>query len=136
MHELFLTAVVSAADFDRATAVLQGFCAMGAWSSTHRVLFFAGPTQARGLGQARSIVPSPYGKLWQELNQQLSRQSYIVQARYEVFRDRDFGEPLGGGGGGGGTEEWAENGTVSAANTGEKQNNWKENGKVKANANA
>ncbi len=46
-----------------------------------------------------------------ELGQQLARQSFILQARYEVFKDRSFGAgqadaaaangPANGGGGGG-----------------------------------
>lgn len=106
MHELFLTAVVSNADFERATAVLQGLCAMSAWQSTHRVLYFTGPPQARGLATIRSLIASPYGnpaqhqpsllaKAWQELNQHLSRQSFILQCRYEVFKDKDFGNAQG-----------------------------------------
>ncbi len=102
MHELFLTAVVSNADFERTTAVLQGLCAMSAWQSVHRVLFFAGPPQPRGLPTVRSLVqstaqlasqppqPQPLSRLWQELHQHLSRQSYLLRTRYEVFRDHDF----------------------------------------------
>ncbi len=107
MHELFMTAVISNANFERATAVLQGLCAMSAWQSTHRVLHFAGSPQSRGLPGLRSLlqpqVPSPQtqqcAKLWQELHQHLSRQSYIIQIRYEVFRDKDFGVPDGDGSG-------------------------------------
>jgi len=98
MHELFLTATVGATDFEQATAVLQGLCAMAAWQSRHRVLYFNGPTQAKGLTNPRSIQPSPYGKWWTELSQQLSRQSYILQVRYEVFKDGDFGTAAGGSG--------------------------------------
>jgi len=96
MHELFLTATVSAADFEQATAVLQGLCAMAPWQSRHRILYFNGPPQAKGLANSRSVLPSPYGKWWAELSQQLGRQSYILQARYEVFKDRDFGVEAGG----------------------------------------
>ena len=34
-------------------------------------------------------------KLWQELHQHLMRQSYVLQVRYEVVRDRDFGASNG-----------------------------------------
>ncbi len=113
MHELFLTAVVSAADFERATAILQGLCAMSAFQSVHHVIYLAGPTPPapRGLPNTRLIQPSPFSKLWAELGQQLARQSFILQARYEVFKDRSFGAgqadaaaangPANGGGGGG-----------------------------------
>ncbi len=93
MHELFLTAVVPDADLDRAKALLQGLCGMAAYASMHRVLYFAGPPQPRGLIVKRSI-PQPVlptqARLWTELHQQLLRQSFVVQVRYGVGGD-EFG---------------------------------------------
>ena len=90
MHELFLTAVVPDADIERAKALLQGLSGMTARGSVHRVLYFAGPPQPRGLAVKRAI-PQPIqpaqGRLWSELHQQMLRQSFVLQARYPVNRD-------------------------------------------------
>ncbi|KAJ9149471.1 Mediator of RNA polymerase II transcription subunit 18 [Pleurostoma richardsiae] len=92
MHELFLTGVVRDDDLEMARAVLQGFCAMNSWQSTHRVLFFRGPPQPKGLPKSEAIPKLPQTQaLWRDLHQNLARQSYVLQLRYEVFRDRDFG---------------------------------------------
>lgn len=91
MHELFLMAVVPDADLERAQALLQGLCGMTAHRTLRRVLFFAGPPQPRGLAVRRSI-PNPQQRLWADLHQQMTRQSFIVQARYTV-RPEDFGPP-------------------------------------------
>ena len=96
MHELFLNATVGNTDFEQATAVLQGLCAMAAWQSRHQVLYYAGPPQGKAFTNMRAAQPSPHKKYWPELSQQLSRQSYILQARYEVFKDKDFGTAEGG----------------------------------------
>ncbi|CAK7220185.1 hypothetical protein SCUCBS95973_004072 [Sporothrix curviconia] len=87
MHELFITAVVPDADIERAKALLQGLTGMTARHSLHRLLYFAGPPQPRGLSVKRSI-PQPIqpaqGRLWAELHQQMVRQSFVLQARYPV----------------------------------------------------
>lgn len=92
MHEFFLTAVIKDGDFEMARAVMQGFCAMNAWQSVHRVLFFTGPPQPRGLPVEAAIQKTPQTELlWRQLKQVLSRQSFVLQARYEVFKDKHFG---------------------------------------------
>ncbi|OAA56201.1 Mediator complex, subunit Med18 [Niveomyces insectorum RCEF 264] len=95
MHELFLTAVVPDAELERAKALLQGLSGMAAYASIQRVLYFAGPPQPRGLVVRRSL-PTPLlptqVRLWSELHQQLSRQSFVVQARY-ALQPADFGQP-------------------------------------------
>lgn len=87
MHELFLTAVVPDADIERAKALLQGLSGMTARGTVHRVLYFAGPPQPRGLAVKRAI-PQPIqpaqARLWTELHQQMLRQSFVLQARYPV----------------------------------------------------
>ncbi|KAE9581393.1 Mediator of RNA polymerase II transcription subunit 18 [Colletotrichum fructicola] len=94
MYELFLTTLVDDDDIQAACAVLGGLCAMPAWQSLHRVLYFKGPAKPGGISNQNSIVKTPrkdIQMLWKDLHQQLSRQSYILQARYEVFKDKDFG---------------------------------------------
>ncbi|ERT03310.1 uncharacterized protein SPSK_09479 [Sporothrix schenckii 1099-18] len=90
MHELFLTAVVPDTDIERAKALLQGLSGMTARGTVHRILYFAGPPQPRGLAVKRAI-PQPIqpaqGRLWTELHQQMVRQSFVLQARYPVNRD-------------------------------------------------
>ncbi|KAK2021267.1 hypothetical protein LX32DRAFT_699513 [Colletotrichum zoysiae] len=94
MYELFLTTLVDDDDIQAACSVLGGLCAMPAWQSLHRVLYFKGPAKPGGISNQNSIVKTPrkdIQMLWKDLHQQLSRQSYILQARYEVFKDKDFG---------------------------------------------
>ncbi|GJC81420.1 mediator of RNA polymerase II transcription subunit 18 [Colletotrichum liriopes] len=94
MYELFLTTLVDDDDIQAACSVLGGLCAMPAWQSLHRVLYFKGPAKPGGISKQNSIVKTPrkdIQMLWKDLHQQLSRQSYILQARYEVFKDKDFG---------------------------------------------
>ncbi|KXH42769.1 hypothetical protein CNYM01_03792 [Colletotrichum nymphaeae SA-01] len=94
MYELFLTTLVDDDDIQAACSVLGGLCAMPAWQSLHRVLYFKGPGKPGGISNQNSIVKTPrkdIQMLWKDLHQQLSRQSYILQARYEVFKDKDFG---------------------------------------------
>ncbi|KAG7116465.1 hypothetical protein HYQ44_007084 [Verticillium longisporum] len=67
---------------------------MPPWESLHRVLYFKGPSRPNGISNQNSIVKSQrkdVSGLWKDLHQQLSRQSYVIQARYEVFKDKDFG---------------------------------------------
>ncbi|KAG5914870.1 hypothetical protein E4U42_000274 [Claviceps africana] len=94
MYELFLTALVEAKDFQAACAVLGGFCAMSPWETVNRVLYFQGPPRPSGITNQASI-DKPMRKdaaiLWKDLHQSLSRQSCILQARYEVVKDRDMG---------------------------------------------
>lgn len=94
MYELFLTALVEQSDFHAACAVLSGFCAMPPWETVCRVLYFQGPPRPSGISNQTSI-DKPLRKyvafLWKDLHQSLSRQSFVLQARYEVARDRDMG---------------------------------------------
>ena len=94
MYELSLTALIDGKDLDAACSVLEGLCGMPPWQSVHRVLYYQGPPKPRGLSNLAS-VEKPARKdtamLWKELHQSLSRQSFILQIRYEVLKDRDFG---------------------------------------------
>lgn len=95
MYELFLTALVDDGDFDAACSVLTGLCGMSPWESIHRVLYFQGPPRPGGLPNLSAhlgkAVRKDTGILWKELHQSLIRSSFILQARYEVLKDRDFG---------------------------------------------
>ncbi|KAK2594373.1 hypothetical protein QQS21_007933 [Conoideocrella luteorostrata] len=93
MYELFLTALVEERDFNAACAVLSGFCAMSPWETLNRVLYFQGPPRPTGITNQTSIE-KPMRKdaafLWKDLHQSLSRQSFILQAKYEIVKDRDM----------------------------------------------
>ncbi|KYK54291.1 uncharacterized protein DCS_06248 [Drechmeria coniospora] len=100
MYQLFLTATVEEGDFQAACAVLGGFCAMAPWQTVDRVLYFQGPPRPTGMSNQNSIE-KPMRKdvafLYKDLHQNLSRQSFILQARYDVSKDRHMGpqaEPL------------------------------------------
>jgi mediator of RNA polymerase II transcription subunit 18, fungi type len=95
MHELFLTASVNPADFETACAILQGLTWMNARRSVYRILYFAGQPQPTGLPKAPARVMLPRQQerqLWADLNKQLLRSSYILQANFEVSPEVDFGK--------------------------------------------
>ena len=95
MYELSLTALIESKDFPAACSVLSGLCGMPSWQTVHRVLYFQGPVKPTGLSNLSSIekpVRKDIGYLWKELHQSLVRQSFILQARYEVLKQRDFGD--------------------------------------------
>ncbi|EEY16848.1 conserved hypothetical protein [Verticillium alfalfae VaMs.102] len=94
MYEVFLSTIVADEDIKATCSILAGLCAMPPWESLHRVLYFKGPSRPNGISNQNSIVKSQRKDvpgLWKDLHQQLSRQSYVIQARYEVFKDKDFG---------------------------------------------
>lgn len=86
MYELWLTSVIRADQLEQACAVFQGYCAMSPRHSFSRLLFFEGPDEPKALSRLpnRSLQ-------WNELSQQLSRQSYVLKARYDVSEAKDFG---------------------------------------------
>jgi mediator of RNA polymerase II transcription subunit 18 len=94
MYELFLTAFVEDADLSAACAVLSGLCGMPAWESLSRVLYFQGVGRPIGISN-QSSIERPFrkdvGLLWKDLHQSLSKQLFVLQARYEVVKDRDMG---------------------------------------------
>lgn len=98
MYEIFLTALVDDKDFSAACAILGGLCGMSPWESIHRVLYFQGPPKPVGISNQSSIdkpIRKDVGMLWKELHQNLSRQSFVLQLRYEILKDRDMGFQAG-----------------------------------------
>lgn len=94
MYEVFLTSIVEDADFTSACSVLEGLCSMKPWESVVRVLYYQGPPRPAGLSNQTSIekpIRKNVGPLWRELHHNLARQSFILQVRYEILKDRDFG---------------------------------------------
>ncbi|KAF9772497.1 hypothetical protein IL306_009801 [Fusarium sp. DS 682] len=94
MHEIFLTALIEDKDFSSACAVLGGLTNMDPWQSIQRVLYFQGPQRPMGISNQSSIekpIRNNTGFLWKELHQNLTRQSFILQTRYDVLKDRDMG---------------------------------------------
>lgn len=94
MYEIFMTAFVEDADFNAACSVLGGLCSMQPWGTINRVLYFQGPSRPVGLSNQASIekpIRKNVAPLWKELHQSLSRQSFVLQARYEVQKERDLG---------------------------------------------
>ncbi|CEJ91756.1 hypothetical protein VHEMI07448 [[Torrubiella] hemipterigena] len=94
MYEIFLTAFVEDADYDAACSVVGGLCSMKPWESIYRILYFQGPSRPTGLSNQSSIekpIRKNVAPLWKELHQNLSRLSFVVQAKYEIVKDRDMG---------------------------------------------
>jgi mediator of RNA polymerase II transcription subunit 18, fungi type len=88
MYELFLTALIQDEDLEAACSVLEGFCGMRPWETVHRVLYFQGPPKPAGMNNQTSIDKRSLRKdtlmLWKDLHQNLNRQSFILQARYDL----------------------------------------------------
>lgn len=94
MYEVFMTSIVEDAELTSACSVLEGLCSMKPWESVVRVLYFQGPPRPAGLSNQTSIekpIRKNVAPLWRELHQNLSRQSFVIQSRYEILKDRDFG---------------------------------------------
>lgn len=94
MHEIFLTALIEDKDFGATCDVLGGLTNMDAWEAVQRVLYFQGPSQPKGISNQNSIekpLRKDTGFLWNQLHQNLTRQSYILQTRYDVLKDRHMG---------------------------------------------
>lgn len=93
MYQLFLTALVEDSDFHAACSILGGLCGMTPWETVNRVLYFQGPPRPVGISNQSSIDKTVRntGFLWKDLHQSLGRQSYVLQARYEVVKERDMG---------------------------------------------
>ncbi|KAI1820117.1 mediator complex, subunit Med18 [Xylaria intraflava] len=97
MHELFLTASVVHNDFDTACAILQGLSWMTARRTIYRLLYFAGQPQPKGLPNTPppNILPRQQERqLWADLNTQLLRSSYVLQAAYEISPETDCGKEM------------------------------------------
>jgi mediator of RNA polymerase II transcription subunit 18 len=94
MHEIFLTALIEDKDFGATCDVLGGLTNMDPWEAVQRVLYFQGPSQPKGISNQASIekpLRKDTGFLWNQLHQNLTRQSYILQTRYDVLKDRHMG---------------------------------------------
>lgn len=97
MYELFLTALIEGVDLDPACAILSGVCGMQPWHSTERVLFFQGPYRPSGLANLNSLGPSIRDRnnrkvhQFKELHQKLSKESFVLQTRYDVSKDTQMG---------------------------------------------
>lgn len=94
MYELFLTALVDDSNFPAACSILSGLSGMAPWESINRVLYFQGPPRPGGMSNLALLekpIRKDTGMLWKELHQTLTRQSFVLQARYEVLKDRDMG---------------------------------------------
>jgi mediator of RNA polymerase II transcription subunit 18 len=97
MYELFLTALIEEGDLQAALSILTGICGMQSWHSIQRVLYFqcaSATGRPTGFQNYKSLdKPLRRDTEWflKELNAALSRQSFIMQARYDVVKDRDMG---------------------------------------------
>lgn len=87
MYELFLTALIEDGDLEPACSILEGYCGMRPWETVHRVLYFQGPQKPAGIPNQSSIekpIRKETAMLWKELHHSLNRQSFILQARYDL----------------------------------------------------
>lgn len=97
MYELFLTALIEGVDVEPACAILSGVCGMQPWHSTERVLYFQGPARPAGMGNLNSLGPSIRDRQnrkahqFKELHQKLSKESFILQTRFDVSKDTHLG---------------------------------------------
>lgn len=96
MHELFLTAIIGEGDCEQAQAILQGFCAMSAKQTVKYLVYFSGPNKPRGFPNLKKFFEEQKTdrqqvRLWTELGQNISRQSYVMQGRYDISVRRHFG---------------------------------------------
>lgn len=94
MYELFLTGIVESKDINAACSVLSGLCGMPPWESLSRVLYYQGPPKPPGfsnLAGLEKMIRKESAYHLKELHQGLSRQSFILQTRYEVRKDTDLG---------------------------------------------
>lgn len=94
MYELYLTGTVPDSSLDAACDILSGLCGMKPWNSLTRQLFFQGSLPPSGISSQRSIdkqMRKETAMMWKELHQSLSRQPFLLQARYDIQQDRDMG---------------------------------------------
>ena len=94
MYELFLTAFVDTNDLEAACSVLSGLCGMPPWESLTRILYYQGPPRPPGLSNyagLEKLIRKESAYHLKELHMGLSRQSFILQSRYDVRKDRDLG---------------------------------------------
>jgi mediator of RNA polymerase II transcription subunit 18 len=94
MYELFMTSSVDGGEINAACSILSGLCGMPPWETVTRVLYFQGPPRPTGISNQTSIdkpVRREVGLLWKDMHQSLARQSFVLQARYEVSRETDMG---------------------------------------------
>lgn len=70
---------------------------MQPWHSTERVLFFQGPSRPAGMANLNSLGPSIRDRnnrkahQFKELHQKLSKESFVLQTRYDVSKDTQMG---------------------------------------------
>lgn len=95
MHELFLTASVPGNDVLAARSVLQGYCAMPEVHQLTRVLHYTGPDRPSGFKKVGDLDGTPNRRLFNDLHQYLTKQSYIMTVRYQLNED-EFGQEVGG----------------------------------------
>jgi hypothetical protein len=92
MHEIFLTTSIGDEYCAKATRILQGYCGMSPTPILRRRLILKGPSNR---GDYRSIQPQfmlnqqQKTRLWQSLNEQLTRQGYCIALLYDIKKD-DF----------------------------------------------
>lgn len=91
MHELFMTAVVPDSDVYVARQLLQGYCSATETHTINRLLFYRGPDRPAGFNKVPELDKTPNRRLWKDLHQFFTKQSFIVQARYRT-EPTEFGQ--------------------------------------------
>jgi hypothetical protein len=85
MFELFLTAVVSEKDVNRARAVINGITGKHPQHTFKRIMIYVSPERGTGLATIKGLQKDRItGKAWFELHRILEKQSYFVHASYVV----------------------------------------------------
>jgi mediator of RNA polymerase II transcription subunit 18 len=93
MQELFLTTSVGDGDNFRAVQILQGYCAMSSIPVLRRRLLWRGPSNRntyKSIDPAFLLSLKPQQRLdfWRSLNEQFTRQAYVVTLLYDIKKDQ------------------------------------------------
>jgi mediator of RNA polymerase II transcription subunit 18 len=86
-----MTAVLQDGDVYVARQLLQGYCAASEHHTLTRLLYYHGPDQPAGFKKVPDLDKTPHRKLWNDLHQFFTKQSFIVQVRYPT-EPSDFGQ--------------------------------------------
>jgi hypothetical protein len=92
MHELFLISDCEDEDVIQACKLLQGFCEMAPVTMINRRLIWEAPhvPKQKGIDPRFFKRPQPpeRAKLWESLQEGITRQAYFVNLVYPVSRDQ------------------------------------------------
>lgn len=95
MYELFTIAPLLDNQVYKVRQVLQGYSSRTEEHKRNRLLFYRGPDHPAGFNKVRELEQTPNRRLWNDLHQFFSKQSYFVYVRYPAD-EAEFGQPVDG----------------------------------------